>query len=160
MAEYYFIVLYHSFLARSSADGPLARFHALAITSDAAGTWACRHLFKTVTLFPSRVYPEVQVLGLMAGSSTFTFLRNLHTGFHCLHSHRQGTGAPSAPHPRQRLFVDLLTAALLTGARRHLAVVVVCMSPKMSDVEYLFTYLLVICTFSLEKCLFRSFAHL
>ena len=163
MAEWYSITHTHThvFFIYSFVDRRLDFFHILAIVNNSTMNTEVHISFKLVFSFSLNIYTRVELLDHMVVLFLIFWGPSILFSIVAIPIYFLPTvyKFPISSHPCQHfLFVIFLMIAILIGVKWYLIVVLICICLMISDVEHLFMCLMAICM-SLEKCLFRSFAH-
>lgn len=94
----------------------------------------------------------------------FNFVKNCQTVFQCayiLHSNQQWMRGFQFLHILFNIFLlsVFLTTAILVGVKCYLTMFLICISLMINNTECFSMCLLDIYAYSLERCLFKTFAH-
>ena len=152
--------MYHSLGIHSFADGHLGCFHYLTIVNCAAMNIGVHRFFWTGVSAFLGYNPSNGIAG-SKGSSIFWGNSKLFSTVAapvCIPTN-SALGFPFLRILSNICFVDFFMLVTLAGVRWYPVVVLICISLMASDAEHLFICLWAICISSLEKCLFKSFAH-
>ena len=126
-------------------------------------TWKWIYLLEILFSFPLGVYPEVELLDHMVDQSLIfcgTCVLFSIVVEPTSDSHQQCMQVPFLLHPHQYLLsLIFLIIAILTGVKWYFIMVLVYVSQMFGFFFFFFMCLLAILMFSLENCLFNSFAH-
>ena len=152
---------HHNFFFCSPAHGHLAYFHVLAIVNSVAINTGVH--VSLLIMACSGYMPSSEIVGSY-GCFIPSLLRNIHivstvTVSICILTNSERGFLFLHILSRHVLFANFLMVAILTDVRKYLITVLIHSSLIMSCTEHLFVCLLAICVSSLEKCLFRPFAH-